>query len=52
MRTIHHHLGGGAFDVLLSTSVVAGQRVTGTATDPNGSTSEFSFCTTVVAGTP
>jgi hypothetical protein len=31
---------------------VAGQRLTGTATDPNGSTSEFSACTTAVAGTP
>ncbi|HEY2802625.1 MAG TPA: CSLREA domain-containing protein [Actinomycetota bacterium] len=46
------HLGNGSFDVVLSKSVAAGQRVTATATDPNGSTSEFSTCRTVAAGSP
>ena len=34
--------GTGAFDVTLSVSVEAGARITATATDPTGSTSEFS----------
>lgn len=46
------HLGNGGFDVVVSKSVAAGQRVTATATDPNGSTSEFSPCRTVAAGSP
>ena len=46
------HLGNGSFDVVLSAAVPAAQRVTATATDPNGSTSEFSACKAVASGTP
>ena len=46
------HLGKGDFDVTLSISVAPGQRITAPAADPNGSTSEFSACKTVVSGTP
>ena len=35
-------IGTGAFDVTLPVSVEAGARISATATDPNGSTSEFS----------
>ncbi len=48
--------GTGAFDVTLPVSVAAGARITATATDPAGKTSEFSqripFATSVSSGPP
>jgi parallel beta-helix repeat protein len=43
------HLGDGDFDATFAVAVPSGQRVTATAADPNGSTSEFSVCKTAAA---
>ncbi len=44
--------GSGAFSATLLDTVSPGQVITATATDPQGSTSEFSRCVTVTSGPP
>ncbi len=44
--------GNGPFSVTLPDTVTAGQVLTATATDPSGSTSEFSRCVTISSAAP